>query len=220
MSETSRDINAPNPKTLALLLWLGAASLLFGAFVKITWELHEDSEFPKFDRTVLLFIEKLRYARLNGAAVDITALGSPTVIFLLTVIGLILLLLNKERGAALYLAIGSAGAGLWTYALKHLISRQRQSIVPRLVEVSGFSYPSGHSLGSSSFYLILTFLACRHYKTLKERMILFTASSLLIGGIAFSRLYLGVHYPSDVLSGIFLGASWAFFLTGLFISRI
>jgi undecaprenyl-diphosphatase len=212
-------LNAFSPRTVRLLFWLAGSFFFFGLFAVMTWELHEDRELSGMDRTVLLFIDRIRVARFNGAAVDITALGSPSIILLFTLVALVLLLLNRDRLAALYLVIGSAGAGTLTYGLKHLVSRERPEVIPRLVEVSGFSYPSGHSFASSSFYLIIAFLASRYYKSLRHRIIVFAIAAIFILGVGFSRIYLGVHYPSDVLSGLFLGGAWAFFLTGIFSAR-
>ena len=219
MNEWIKRLDLNSPRSLRVLFWLGGTSLCLGIFIKLTWELREDSDLEQFDQLVLVLISKLRVAALNGAAVDLTALGSPTVIFFFTVLGLVLLLLNQDKWGALYLATGSAGAGFWTYLLKHFISRERPTVVPRLVEVSGFSYPSGHSLAAASFYLILMFLACRHFRSFRNRLVLFICTGVLIGSVCFSRLYLGVHYPSDVASGAFLGAAWAFAITALFSRR-
>ena len=214
-----KEFNALTPKDLRLLMWLGFTLLFLGLFLKVTWELHEDSNLDSLDRNILIFISKLRVSAFNGMAVDMTALGSPTVIVLFTIIGLVFLWLNHDRRGCAYLASGSAGAGIGTFIMKHLFTRERPSGVPRLVEVSGFSYPSGHSLAATSLYLLFIFLAWRHYPAWRARVVLLMCADVLIGGVCFSRLYLGVHYPSDVLSGACLGAAWVFLLTAYF-SRV
>ncbi len=196
--------------------WVGSALLFLGLFLKVTWELHEDSALNSLDQRVLIFISKHRIPSLNGSAVDVTALGSATVITLLTIIGVILLSVNRDRRGSAYLAIGSIGAGVGTSLIKHLFTRPRPEVVPRLVEVDGFSYPSGHSLAATSFYLLLMFLAWRRYQAWQMRAATFFCATTLISGVCFSRLYLGVHYPSDVLSGLFLGTAWACLLTAYF----
>jgi undecaprenyl-diphosphatase len=147
--------------------------------------------------------------------VDISALGSPAVITLFAIIGALLLWLKRDRWGCAYLLIGSAGAGICTSVLKLVFRRERPSVVPQLVEVSGFSYPSGHSLAATSFYLLLMFLAWRYYTSWRSRVVLLACTSLLIGAVCFSRLYLGVHYPSDLLSGMCFGAAWVFLLTSV-----
>lgn len=211
-----RDFNVLTPANFRLLVWLAFALSFLGLFVKVTWELHEDSALDALDRQILVLVSRFRIAALNGSAVDMTALGSPTVITLVTIIGLVLLWLNQDRRGCTYLAVGSTGAGLGTFVMKHVFTRERPSIVPRLVEVSGFSYPSGHSLAATSLYLLLMFLAWRHYRSWKARGLLLVCACLLIGGVCLSRIYLGVHFPSDVLSGACLGAAWVFFLTAYF----
>ena len=198
------------------LTWFGFALLFLGLFLKITWELREDNELQSLDQKVLIFISHLRVARLNGSAVDMTALGSPTVITLFTLVGLVVLWLNRDRRGCVYLAVGSIGAAVATFAVKNIFTRERPSVIPRLVEVAGFSYPSGHSLGATAFYLLLMFLAWRYYSAWLARAALLFCAVFVICGVCFSRLYLGVHYPSDVLSGICLGASWVFLLTASF----
>lgn len=196
------------------LIWLGLALLFLGLFIQLSRELYEDQALDLLDKKILVFISDWRVDALKGVAVDLSALGSPTVITLFSLIGIVLLWLNHDRRGYSYLAIGSAGAGIGTFLLKHLFTRDRPSVVPRLVEVSGFSYPSGHSLGATSFYLLLMFLAWRHYIPFGARLGLLACAIVLIVGVCFARVYLGVHYPSDVLSGICLGAAWVCFLTG------
>jgi undecaprenyl-diphosphatase len=179
----------------------------------MTWELHEDSFLSSLDQRILVLISQYRVTALNGPAVDISALGSPTVLSLFTLIGAMLLWLKQDRRGCAYLIVGSTGAGVGTFLLKHIFSRDRPSIVPTLVNVSGFSYPSGHSFGATSVYLLLMFLAWRKYLSRSSRGLILFATIAVISAVCFSRLYLGVHYPSDVLSGMFLGVAWICLLT-------
>ena len=211
-----KDFNQLPKESMHRLTWLGLSLLFFGFFIKVTWELHEDSNLESLDQKILILISKLRVAPLNGLAVDLTALGSPAVITLFSVIGVIMLWLRRDQRGCAYLATGSVGAGIGTYAMKHLFTRARPSVVPRLVEVSGYSYPSGHSFAATSFYFLLMFLVWRQDPSWKSRAVLSACVSVLIGGVCASRLYLGVHYPSDVLSGMCLGAAWVFLLTAYF----
>lgn len=209
-----RKLISAQPRKLWFLL--GCATLFFGIFVKVTQELLEgtsgDPKMKWLDEFVLLEVSKLRVDWLNGPAVDITALGSTTVLTLLTAVTLLMLVMVKDRRAILHLFIASCGAGLISQITKHLIHRNRPEVIERLVVVSGFSYPSGHSLAASAIYFTLAILGCRHFRRFGERAVLFALSSSIVGLIAVSRLYLGVHYPSDVVSGVCLGAAWAFIL--------
>ncbi len=159
------------------------------------------------DTVVLRFVARLRRPWLNGVAVDLTALGSPLLVALFTFCLGALLLARTDRAGAGVLVASSFTSGLLTVATKRLLERPRPDLVPKLVEVTGLSYPSGHSLASSAVYLTAAFVLTRHVDTLRERMavVVFTATIVLL--IGASRVYLGVHYPSDVLGGVLLGTA-------------
>jgi undecaprenyl-diphosphatase len=204
-------------RALARLFWLGFALFFLGIFLKLTWELREDLIIDDWDKRILVWIANRRIQKLNGIAVDITALGSPSLLLLFTVLGSLGLSLKRDWWGSAYLVGGSAGAGLITFILKHFFSRSRPDVVPHLVEVTGYSYPSGHSLAATAFYLLVMFLLWRGYPAWSHRIAWLVSATSLILVIGFSRIYLGVHYPSDVLSGILLGAAWSCVLTSWYL---
>jgi undecaprenyl-diphosphatase len=196
-------------------LWLGAALLAFAFFIKLTSELLEH-EVSGLDRTILIGFAKARVPWLTVMAVDLTALGSITLVVLISIIAFCALLLLKDRMAALQLVIASAGAGILTTVVKNYIDRTRPAEVSQLVQVSGFSYPSGHSLAAASLYLTVAILVCRHLQRTGHKIAILTMTIAIILLVGVSRIYLGVHYPSDVASGILLGTAWALLLGGAF----
>jgi len=198
-----------------LSLWLGAASLSFGIFVKITSELLEH-EVRGLDSSILTAVAKMRRPWLTGTSVDVTALGSTTLVILISVAALCIFLSLNDRPAAWQLLLNSVGAGIWTGITKNAIERARPADVTHLVQVSGFSYPSGHSLVSTSLYLTIAILAARHMPETKGRILLFCLAIVVISLVGMSRVYLGVHYPRDVASGVLLGVAWALLLAGGF----
>jgi undecaprenyl-diphosphatase len=117
---------------------------------------------------------------------------------------------------ALQLLGASAGAGILTLVTKNFIERIRPEEVEPLIVVSGFSYPSGHSVSTSALYLTIAIIAGRHVEHSGARAAIFLAVSAVLIMVGTSRVYLGVHYATDVLSGISLGASWALVLAGTF----
>ena len=102
-------------------------------------------------------------------AVDLTALGLITLIALISTVALWVLLLLKDRMGALQLLAASLGAGIVTNITKNFIDRARPEEVTQLIQVSGFSYPSGHSLAAASLYLTVAILVGRHPQRIGNR---------------------------------------------------
>jgi undecaprenyl-diphosphatase len=204
--------------TGAFWFWLGVTAMALGAFVDITKDLLE-GEVDSIDRAIVLAVARVRTPWVTVAAVDLTSLGSITVVALFSILAVVTLLVLRDRRGALQIFFAFGGAVLWTLVMKDLIDRPRPGIVPRLVDVSGFSYPSGHSLAAASFYLTISILVSQHLQTTRARIAIFAAAGFIIMLVGLSRVYLGVHYPTDVVGGIALGGAWAFLLASAFSLR-
>src|ERR1700687_710775 len=198
-----------------LSLWLGGAAFAFLAFVRITRELIE-GDVGAMDSAILLAVAKKRTPWLTTAAVDVTALGSITLVVLFSAFTLVVLLVLRDRLGALQLLAASAGAGILTLVTKKIIERIRPEEAQQLIVVSGFSYPSGHSVSTSALYLMIAIIAGRYVQDSGARAAIVMAVSAVLVMIGVSRVYLGVHYATDVVSGISLGAAWALLLAGFF----
>jgi undecaprenyl-diphosphatase len=204
--------------TLRLVHWgpwlaVGVALVLVAAFVELSDELLEvnGTTAPRFavDTSLLRFIALARRPWLNGVAMDLTALGSLVVVALFTIAFGALLLIKGDRAGATILVASSFAAALLTVVLKTLLERQRPAVVQRLVEVTGLSYPSGHSLASAAVYLTASLVVARHVARWSERVGIIAFTAVIVTLIGASRVYLGVHYPSDVGGGILVGTAWA-----------
>jgi undecaprenyl-diphosphatase len=198
-----------------LSMWLGGAALAFGMFVRITRELSE-GDVGAMDSAILLAVARRRTPWLTIAAVDVTALGSITLVVLFSAFTLVVLLVLRDRLGALQLLGASVGAGILTLVTKNIIERIRPEEAQQLIVVSGFSYPSGHSVSTSALYLTIAIIAGRHVEPSGARAAIFLAVSAVLIMVGASRVYLGVHYATDVVSGISLGAAWALVLAGFF----
>jgi undecaprenyl-diphosphatase len=138
-----------------------------------------------------------------------TFLGSELTIALLAVLLPLLVLVLKKRkyyGMALAPMINIAMGALFSQILKYLFQRPRPDIL-RLIEISGYSFPSGHSMNSLIFYGFIAYLLMkngRHW----SRCVFAGAVGLMVLLIGISRIYLGVHYASDVLGGFMIGLGW------------
>jgi undecaprenyl-diphosphatase len=204
-----------SPRAGHLSLWLGGATLALGVFVRITRELME-GDAGRMDSAILHAVAKDRAPWLTVAAVDVTALGSMTLVVLFSAFALLVLVVLRDRAGALQLLAASMGAGLLTVVTKDSIERARPTEVQHLIVASGFSYPSGHSVSTAALYLTIAIIACGYVQHSGARSAIFIAVCAVPIIVGASRVYLGVHYATDVVSGLSLGAAWALMLAGLF----
>jgi undecaprenyl-diphosphatase len=200
------------------LPWLLLAGVLTGAgwgFLEIADEVTEGT-LQSFDESVLLAFRSAEDPGdpwgpwwLERAARDYTALGgAPVLLFLVVgVVGFLFLLRKWRMG----LAVLAAVLGGWGFnvLLKLLFDRPRPDLVPRLVEVASASFPSGHAMVAATTYLTLAALLMHVAPAYRVRAFVLSLGGLLTIVIGTSRVYLGVHWPSDVLAGWAAGTVWA-----------
>lgn len=202
------------PELAILLALLGAALALLG-FAFIADEVVE-GETHAFDQAVLLAFrapgdpaDPLGPAWLEIVMRDVTALGGTTVLTLLTLIVAGFLAIDGKRAAAVFVLLATSSGGLLSYALKLGFERPRPDLVAHLVDVRTLSFPSGHAMGSAITFLTLGVLIVR---TERKRRVKAYALAVAVGLtllVGFSRIYLGVHWPTDVLAGWCAGSAWA-----------
>jgi undecaprenyl-diphosphatase len=203
-------------KFARIALPTGAGLLLLGLAIKTLGELTLGAELSQVDDAILRGFATMRNGWLNGAAVDFTALGSGTLLALATAVVFTMLVTTRDAFGAIQLATAGVGGGLLTDFFKHFFARPRPGAVEHLVHVASFSYPSGHALGTAAIYTSFAMIARRHLPRHLSREVLigFTLSMVVLVGL--SRCYLGVHYFSDVLSGMMMGVGWSLVVAGLF----
>jgi undecaprenyl-diphosphatase len=146
---------------------------------------------------------------LQDVAVDVTSLGSAVVVTLVTLAVVGFLLLKKMYGYASLVVVASAGGALLNKLLKAHFARPRPEAVPHLREVFSLSFPSGHAMLAAVVYLTLGALLVPILTKKREKVYCLCVAMLLTMLIGASRVYLGVHYPTDVLAGWAVGLSWA-----------
>ena len=200
-------------KKLINLLILSSALIFLGVFVKLTFELREDNNVYILDREILLAMAKIRNPILDQLMTTITSLGSVPVVSIFSLMIITTLIFFKNFYQIVYLLFGNCSAAVISYVSKLFFVRPRPTLIPRLVEVSGFSYPSGHALIATIFYFTLAVIISFKLKNKNLKIFIFFFLALIISLISLSRVYLGVHFPSDVVSGASLGMSYFLFLT-------
>jgi len=140
---------------------------------------------------------------------DLTALGSPAVLILAMGATWGYLMLTRQRAMAWLTAATAGGGLLMAMTLKTLFSRERPDLVYHATVASGYSFPSGHAMMSAVVYLTLAALLARLIPSTRQRLYVVGSAMLITGLIGLSRIYLGVHWASDVAAGWAAGASWA-----------
>ena len=140
---------------------------------------------------------------------DVTALGSNLIISFIALSVAGYLALARKPGVAAYVLVAIVGAMLLGDLVKHLADRPRPELVPHAVEVFTTSFPSGHATDSAAAYLTLGALTARLQRARRLKVYALSLAILVTLAVGLSRLYLGVHWPTDVLAGWTLGGGWA-----------
>jgi len=197
---------------LAALLLL--AGLLL-AFVELADEV-TDGDTHAFDRAVLLALrasgdnsDPVGPAWLEAAFRDITALGGTAVLTIVTLVMLGYLLLAGRRATALLVTVAVGGGVLLSNLLKAAFERPRPDLVSHLVDINSLSFPSGHAMMSTVTWLTLGALLATVQSTRRMKVYVLAVGATLAVLVGVSRVYLGVHWPTDVLAGWCIGAAWA-----------
>ena len=199
-------------------LWPTLILLLVGTVglaLHIAEEILEGDVFAS-DRAILLALREpadltrpIGPAWLLQSARDVTALGGFTLLWMFGVAGVVYLLMRRRRAEAGWIAVSLAGSALINSAMKSVFHRARPDVVPHLVEVSSASFPSGHAMSAAAIYLTLGVMLAETDPRPLGRTFIMGFMTLLSVTIGVTRVYLGVHWPSDVVAGWCLGAAWA-----------
>ncbi|MEK5032689.1 phosphatase PAP2 family protein [Paenibacillus sp. FSL R7-0302] len=182
-------------------IWFLLAFILIALMVKL--------DFAKgFDHAVIRFVQSMESPPLTALAKGLSLVGSSKLAVGISVLTMLILFfaLKHRLELALFLWVG-LGSQLLNTLLKLWFHRERPTI-HRLIEQAGYSFPSGHSMAAFSLYGVIAYLLWRHMHSRSERFLLILFTVLMTGGIGWSRIYLGVHYPSDVIGGYAASGAW------------
>lgn len=198
---------------LRLFAGLTAVGLLIVAFIKIARAVSGD-ETRLFDEAILLALrttpsDPIGPEAFTDAVMHLSGLGSGSVTGLIVLIATAFLAISGHRRYALLMLACSVGTLIWMSLLKGWFERDRPSVVTHIDPPGGHSFPSGHSMISAALYLTLAVLIARTLEKRRQRVFVVVIGVCLTAMIGVSRLYLGVHYPTDVLAGWSFGAMWA-----------
>jgi undecaprenyl-diphosphatase len=198
---------------LAVVLGAGLV-LICGGGLLFAWIADEmiEGETRAFDRAILGWMGSHGSPEATDLALNITALGSGVITVLMVLVATSFLWASRHRWSAGLLLLAVLGSGLVNMVLKTGFSRPRPDIFPWRAPYAGqSSFPSGHSMNAMVVYATLAYLVVRLEPRRRLRVMTTVRAVGLIGAVGTSRVYLGVHYPSDVLAGFAAGLVWAAF---------
>jgi len=187
---------------VGLLLSVGVIAL----FAKIVEDVVE-GESRRFDETILLFIHSYTPGWLDGPLHFVTTLGYYWVVLPLLVVAVYAFYRKGRKISAALLAVSTLGGMVLTTTLKSLFQRSRPELFDSGYEASFYSFPSGHATAAAGFYGTLALLVAWRLTGFR-RWAVAAAGVDLVLLIGFSRLYLGVHYPTDVIAGFLAAPLW------------
>ncbi|KAI5913664.1 phosphatase PAP2 family protein [Thauera sp. 2A1] len=193
---------------------LAAASAMW-LFIEVAEEVVE-GDARAIDTAILMFfrtpadpVDPVGPRWLEDLARDLTALGSPVVLGIIVGVTCLFLLLAGRHRTSLFVLGATASGGIASTLLKLSFNRPRPDLVPHTLYVSSASFPSGHAMISALVYLTLGALVARLVRGRRLKLYVLSVAVLLSGLVGLTRVYLGVHWPSDVVGGWAAGAAWA-----------
>jgi undecaprenyl-diphosphatase len=163
----------------------------------------------EFDMKIRNVVHGWASPMLTRAMLGITQLGEPTIVILLGVLVVWRLWVAGRPRAAVLLAIAAAGAQACDQALKYSFARPRPSVFFGFAQPHTYSFPSGHSVESCCFYGVLAAILTAATPSYPRKAAIWIAASAITLAVGISRIYLGVHYPTDVLGGYTVAIIWA-----------
>jgi undecaprenyl-diphosphatase len=164
----------------------------------------------RVDDAVLLWLNAHASPTLDIAALEVTSLGSTTVVVMVLLLSSAFLWSARHRYSVLLLWVAMVGGTVLNLQLKAEFGRPRPQLFPwRTIQVGHSSFPSGHALTAVVLYATIAYLLGRLETSRLQRRLTLACTVLVILLIGVSRLYLGVHYPSDVLAGYVVGLAWS-----------
>jgi undecaprenyl-diphosphatase len=185
---------------------IAGAVALFAALA----EMMEAGATQRVDDAVLLWLNARATPTLDIAALEVTSLGSTTVVVLILLLSSAFLWSARHHYSVLLLWVAMIGGTVLNLQLKAEFGRPRPHLFPwRTVQVGHSSFPSGHAFTAVILYATLAYLLARLEPTRLQRRLTFVIAGIVILLVGLSRLYLGVHYPSDVLAGYVVGLAWS-----------
>ena len=204
-----------HPLELNVLVVIFAFATVSLTFVKLLSEMHEGETYGA-DRAILLALREANDPAnpigpqwLESICHDLTSLGSYIVLALITIAVICYLWIDGKRAVAFFVAVAITGGAILSTLLKLTLARPRPELVSHLVSVDSFSFPSSHATMATITYLTLGVLLARMQKRRRMKIYIISLALIPVVLVGFTRIFLGVHWPTDVIAGWCIGTAWA-----------
>jgi len=193
------------------IVGLAVVVLLAVGFTDLLDDVLDGGGLAQFDEPVVHWIAGHREAWLTDVLMVLTRLGNTGAqTIVITAVAVIAAVATRSWLPVVVAVTGGGGIALVIWAAKHLVSRQRPPLADALISPGGFSFPSGHATGAAAVGVLCAWMWTRWVvRRWGVQVGVWAVAVALIVLIGFSRVYLAVHFPTDVLAGWFLGAAWA-----------
>lgn len=197
-----------------LTMGLAAAFAAGAMFTYLLDNVTDGDGLAQVDQPVSLWVANHREGWLTGLMRVVTQLGSLPAVTVIGVLGSVTVAIGTRRWAPVILmAVCAAGLQTCVTLVKVVVGRARPQLATAIATPSGYSFPSGHAASICAVAGLLAVLTCRLVVTTWTMQVLvWTVTVLIVAGVGASRVYLGVHFPTDVLAGWVLGGLWAAFV--------
>ena len=202
-----RRLKRKSPAGLPLTITIFIAFFFFFNFLSILNAVSSSSSLTQIDRRVLNLMPNIRTPLQTTLMRIVTTLANIETIIVFLLVAVALLWFRRQRVLAVVLILLAGGEESVTFLLKHLIHRLRPGISLRLIAENGYSFPSGHVVRATVLFGFFTYLLYRSYKSKKAQILTLILYFLVVFLVAISRIYLGVHYPTDVWASFLLGCA-------------
>jgi membrane-associated phospholipid phosphatase len=186
-------------------IWLLIYLVILGVVAWLCTEVWEKETF-NFDRAFLLWLHQFANPQLDRLFLFFTALGDPPTVVTIFMMTIVWLLMKRHYQDGMRFAIVCAGGVVINQEMKLFFAKPRPELWPRLITDLSFSFPSGHAVGSMVVYGFLAHILAKAWP--QSQHYIYAIASVLVLAIGLSRLYLGVHYPTDIIAGYGIGFLW------------
>lgn len=206
---------AQNNPYVYIAVCLFASALLLSLFIEIAESAIFENELHVLDAAIIRVVQQFVSPGRTPIIMLVTDSGSAKFYICVFALFCVYWLCRRKWTKLFIFTVCLGGAGVLNMILKGLFERARPDILPVVVE-TGFSFPSGHAMGALCFYGLTAFFIGLRLKKKRRKYALYLIAALWIACIGVSRIYLGAHYPSDILAGYAAGSAWLFFCISLY----